>query len=107
MFGSDLEAPGHSEISEYVLKLPDSQLPMENLYRIFRSFFCLNFTKMCSRLIFCHGKLSMRTFFTHVAIKDQNLFYFLTLITLMIAHSAMSRNTSYILRLYISIYDQL
>ena len=43
---------------------------------------------MCSTLIFRHGKLSMRTFFTHVAITDQNLFYFFTLITLMIAHSA-------------------
>ena len=45
---------------------------------------------MCSTLIFRHGKLSMRTFFTHVAITDQNLFYFFTLITLMIAHSAMA-----------------
>ena len=61
----------------------------KNWYRIFRSFFCLNLTKMCSMLIICHGKLIMRKFFTHVVITDQNWFYFFTLIILMIAHSAL------------------
>ena len=38
--------------------------------------------------MFCHEKLIMRTFFTHVAITDQNWVYFFTPSALMIAHSA-------------------
>ena len=44
--------------------------------------------KNVSTLMFCHEKLIMRTFFTHVAISDQNWVYFFTPSALMIAHSA-------------------
>ena len=46
--------------------------------------------KNVSTLMFCHEKLIMRTFFTHVAITDQNWVYFFTPSALMIAHSAMT-----------------
>ena len=43
--------------------------------------------KNVSTLMFCYEKLIMRTFFTHVAITDQNWVYFFTPSALMIAHS--------------------
>ena len=76
-------------ISKYVPKLTILQVFMENWYPFFGPFFCLNLTKMFSKLMFGHGKLIMRTYFTHVAITDQNWFYFFTPITLRIAHSAL------------------
>ena len=87
VLGESPANPGHSEISEYVPKLTVLQLSMENWFCIFRSFFCPNLEKNVSTLIFCHEKLIMRTFFTHVAVTDQNWFYFFTPSILRIAHS--------------------
>ena len=56
--------------------------------------------KNVSTLMFCYEKLIMRTFFTHVAITDQNWVYFFTPSALMTAHSAvltLVQKTSYVL----------
>ena len=89
VFSESPANPGHSEISEYVLKLALLQLFMENWYCIFRTIFCSNLEKNVSTLVFCHEKLIIGTFFTRVAIINQNWVYFFTPSTPMIAHSAL------------------
>ena len=54
--------------------------------------------KNVSTLMFFHEKLIMRTFFTHVAITDQNWVYFFTPSALMIAHSAKLVSTYLLLK---------
>ena len=75
-------------ISEYVLKLTIFQVFMEKWGPFFGPFFWLNLTKMFSKLMFGHEKLIMRAYFTHIAITDQNWFYFFISFILRIAHSA-------------------
>ena len=85
VFGESPANPHHVQLVNMCL----NWLYYKFLWKIFGPFFFLNLTKMFSKLMFGHGKLIMRTYFTHVAITDQNWFYFFTPITLRIAHSAL------------------